>query len=127
MGGSFSSTLLSSQTSVLPPRRFKRNAGLYRRNRAAEGPPWQLISDAFWGPGRQVDRLARPPAGPALLGDDAGVNATADVEFRRQPDEPRVEHARKIVEDPVRHRLVKRAFVPKRPDVELQGFQLDAE
>src|SRR5215467_1628578 len=105
MRGSFSSTLLSWQTSVWPPRRFKRNAGLYRRDRAAEGPRKRPSSEGFEGSGGQIDRGARPPPGPALLGHDAGVDAAADVEFGGQADEARVQRAREIIENPVRHCL----------------------
>src|SRR5690606_10221660 len=66
------------------------------------------------------------PALLPVLDHDGRVEASADVEIGREAQEARCQTADQIVDDPVRHCLVERAFAAVRPHVELQRFQLDA-
>src|SRR5262245_59349546 len=67
------------------------------------------------------------PAELAMLGDDRGVDAPANVELGGQPDKPRIREPNKVVENLVRDRLVERPLVAVRPDVQLERLELDAE
>ena len=67
------------------------------------------------------------PARLSPLDDDGGVDPPADVEPRGQAQEARMRGRRNVIGDLVRHRLVKRAAIAERPDVQLQGFQLHAQ
>jgi hypothetical protein len=55
------------------------------------------------------------------------MNATANVEAGGQPQEAWMYCIAQVGGDLVRHRLMKRAAIAKRPDVEFQGFQLDTQ
>src|SRR5580765_7470718 len=68
----------------------------------------------------QRDRRGGLPARLSSLGDNAGVDAAAHVEARREPQEARPHGGVQMVGDLVRHGLVKRAAIAERPDVELQ-------
>src|SRR5262245_32847483 len=58
-------------------------------------------------------------------GDD-GVDAAAHVEVADHRHAPRCERSHEIVQNPVGDILVEVALSSERPEVELQGFQLDA-
>lgn len=62
----------------------------------------------------------------AMFGDYGRIDAAADVEFCRQPDEARCQQIHEVVENTVRHGFVECAFVAERPDVKFQRFQFDA-
>src|SRR5262245_36133919 len=61
-----------------------------------------------------------------MFGDDVGVDAAADVEARGDSHEPWRPGGYQVLEDLVRDRLVKRAAIAERPDIELQRLQLHA-
>src|SRR5882724_5117070 len=66
------------------------------------------------------------PGGLSSLDNDRGIDPPADVEAGREAQEARVQGARQPVGDLVRDRLVKGAAIPEGPDIQLQGFELDA-
>src|ERR1035441_4861748 len=75
----------------------------------------------------QCDRLRSAPKRRASLGDHLSRDAAAHMEVRAQPHEARRHRAREMVDDLVGHGLVERAAVAKRPDIELEGLELNAE
>src|SRR3990172_183515 len=58
---------------------------------------------------------------------DHRVNPPADVEIGNQLHRPWLARPDQIVQDTIRDRFVKMAFVPERPEVELERFQLNAQ
>lgn len=75
--------------------------------------------------GWQLDRRRRLPVALAMLDDDSRKDAAAYVPASGQSKKARADGGDQIVEYPVGHRFVKRAFIPERPHVLLQRFQLD--
>jgi hypothetical protein len=62
-----------------------------------------------------------------MLGNDRRIDAAADVEIGRDTHESGRQECAQIAEDLVRNRLMKRSYVPERPDIAFQRFELDAE
>ncbi len=85
------------------------------------------LSESRPQPLGQRNGWRRLPAWLSPFDDDARVYPTADIEACCKPKETRMGGRRDVVCDLVRHSLVKRAAIPERPDIQLQGFQLDAE
>ena len=56
-----------------------------------------------------------------------GMNSTSDKEIADHRHAPRPDGTYQVVEDAVRHGLVKMPLVPERPEVELQRLQFHAE
>ena len=75
---------------------------------------------------RQGNGAGLGPAGGPVLRHHAGVYPSPHVEFGRKSHESRCRRGDQIVQYFVGYRLMKRAATAKRPDVEFQGFQLDA-
>src|SRR5256714_1306955 len=61
-----------------------------------------------------------------MLGNDARMDAAAHVEARFQPHEAWPRRAHEVIEDAIGDRLVKRALVAIRPDIELERLELHA-
>src|SRR5262249_3977432 len=62
-----------------------------------------------------------------VLGDDGRRDAAADVERGIDTGAARADRRHQIVQDAVGDRFVERALVAVRPEIELPGFELDAE
>ncbi len=75
----------------------------------------------------QVHRLGRLPAGLAVLGDNRGPDAAADIEAAAQAHEARAAGGYEVVEDAIGHVLVEMTLVAERPDIELECLELEAE
>src|SRR5882762_4140778 len=67
------------------------------------------------------------PAALSSLGDNGGMDSAAHVEARGEPQEARPERRLQMIGDLVGNGLVVGAAITKRPDVELQGFELHAQ
>src|SRR5262245_39655086 len=61
-----------------------------------------------------------------MLGDDRGVDAAAHVESGRETHETWRDGGNQVLEDLVGDRLVKRAAIAERPDIELERLELHA-
>src|ERR1700736_4995699 len=68
-----------------------------------------------------------PPGGLSALDDDRGIDPPTDVEAGREAQETRVQGPCQPIGNLVRHRLVKGAAIPEGPDIQLEGFELDAQ
>ena len=58
---------------------------------------------------------------------DDRVDPASDEEVANNLHEARMAGSHEVVEDLVRHRLVEGAFVPVRPEIELEALELHAE
>jgi hypothetical protein len=75
---------------------------------------------------RQFGARARGARSSRIPGLDHRMDPAADGEVSHHRDAARREQRDEVVEDPVGHRLVEVPFAAKRPQVELQAFELDA-
>ena len=89
----------------------------------------QINKNIIWQidcPRLQVHAGLRLPARLPVFDHDIGINAAANVEFRPQAHEARGGGGDQVIEDPVGDVLVERTFIPVRPHIELERFQLHA-
>src|SRR5581483_11716542 len=61
-----------------------------------------------------------------VLNTNLRFDSAANIEIALDFDEARIERANEIVGDAIRDRLVKRALIAIRPEIQLERFQLDA-
>src|SRR5450759_2767172 len=105
-----------------PPRRNPRDS----RGDPEQGLMYRRALDSLPRQSRNGCRLVLALAGD-VFSDHDGVNAAANLEVALDARSPRLGGCYQIVEDLVGHGLVEGTLVAVRPQVELPGFQLDAE